>query len=126
YFVFDRKHKLPVELARKLRASAADAQPVEIFALDRTPDVGSRLVGRLTRPKETSNSTPPLLVWLPDAPARTHDQLGREAQAWAAMGFAVLEVEHRGVSGYGRAHLEAAREALDRVPLEDIEAAIAW
>ena len=45
---------------------------------------------------------------------------------WRAAGFAVLKVDYRGISGFGRARRDAAKEAIDRVPLDDLRATIEW
>jgi acetyl esterase/lipase len=68
-----------------------------------------------------------LIVWLHDGPwLPVPPGFRREAQALAAMGFAVLEVNHRGTNGFGRRHVTAMQEAYDRVPLEDVLVAVAW
>ena len=48
----------------------------------------------------------------------------RDAQAFAGMGFMVLRVNYRGTGGMGLRHLGAIHGGVDRVPIEDIIAAI--
>ena len=88
------------------------------------PD-GRRLVGFLTRPRVPRLSPPPLLVhfhdgpWFSDSP-----QFNRGVQALAALGFAVLQINHRGSSGLGHAHLRAIGDGLDRAVLADVLAVL--
>ncbi|HUR56344.1 MAG TPA: alpha/beta fold hydrolase, partial [Opitutaceae bacterium] len=44
----------------------------------------------------------------------------------AAMGYAVLQVNHRGCEGFGTAHRTAFQDSFDRVAAEDIVACIDW
>jgi predicted alpha/beta hydrolase len=50
----------------------------------------------------------------------------REAQALAAMGFAVLHVNYRGSAGAGLRQREDLRQSFDRTPLDDVLATLAW
>lgn len=47
-----------------------------------------------------------------------------ETMALAQLGYAVLEVDHRGTTGYGARHLQAARQRFDAIAAEDIVAAL--
>ena len=88
------------------------------------PD-GRRLVGYLTRPRAPRLNPPPVLVYLHDGPWFSDGpQFNRGTQALAALGFAVLQLNHRGSSGLGRAHLEAIGDGLDRAVLADIQAVL--
>lgn len=88
------------------------------------PD-GRRIVGFLTRPRAPRLTPPPLLVYFHDGPWFSENpQFNRGAQALAALGFAVLQLNHRGSSGLGRAHLEAIGEGLDRAALADVQAVL--
>ncbi len=86
---------------------------------------GGSLTGWLTLPAApTEGHARPVVVRL-DSPAWTGiAPRPFDVVALAAMGYAVLEVHHRGVAGLGLAHLEAARGRLDVVVAEDIEAAL--
>lgn len=89
------------------------------------PD-GRRLSGYLTRPREPRLTPPPVLVYFHDGPWFSDTpQFNRGAQALAALGFAVLQLNYRGSSGLGRAHLEAIGEGLDRAALADVQAVLA-
>jgi dipeptidyl aminopeptidase/acylaminoacyl peptidase len=86
---------------------------------------GRRVVGMLTRPRVPRVSPPPVLVYFHDGPWFADGPVfNRGAQALAALGFAVLQINHRGSSGLGRAHLQAIDGGLDRAVLEDVRAVL--
>jgi dienelactone hydrolase len=87
---------------------------------------GVALTGTVTLPRQPRLSRPPLVVLCRDLAWRDSGGFARESQALASAGFVVLEVEYRGLSGYGAAHRDAIKAGFDRVPLEDIRAAIDW
>jgi dipeptidyl aminopeptidase/acylaminoacyl peptidase len=90
---------------------------------DLLTDGGQRLAGYLTLPQKPRLSPPPVLVYFHDGPWFSDPPLfNRGAQALAALGFAVLQLNHRGSSGRGRSHLNAIDGSLDRVVLQDIQA----
>jgi pimeloyl-ACP methyl ester carboxylesterase len=87
---------------------------------------GRRLAGSLTMPRNPRLNPPPVLVYFHDGPWFSDPPVfNRGAQALAALGFAVLQLNHRGSSGYGRAHLTAIDGGLDRVVLDDVRAMLA-
>ena len=68
-----------------------------------------------------------MLVYFHDGPWYSEPPVfNRGAQALAALGFAVLQLNHRGSSGLGRQHLTAIDAGLDRAVLEDVRAVLAW
>jgi len=70
---------------------------------------------------------PPLLVLIhggPTAAARPQLQLG--TQYWTSRGFAVVDVNYGGSTGYGRAYREQLRGTWGVVDLDDCEAAARW
>jgi dipeptidyl aminopeptidase/acylaminoacyl peptidase len=73
-----------------------------------TPD-GARAHGLLYRPAGVER--PPLLVLVHGGP-NGHVEAGFNARTsfWLDRGWAVLQVNYRGSSGYGRAYLQALRE----------------
>ncbi|MEY2879538.1 MAG: hypothetical protein RLZZ15_1918 [Verrucomicrobiota bacterium] len=98
--------------------------PVHEF--DFGADDGRRFAGFLTMPREPRLNPPPVLVYFHDGPWFSDPpEFNRGAQALAALGFAVLQLNHRGSSGFGRAHLTAIDGGLDRVVLEDVRALLA-
>jgi pimeloyl-ACP methyl ester carboxylesterase len=91
-----------------------------------TPE-GVRLTGYLTVPRQPFRPLPPLMVFLHGGPwERDEPGFNRDAQAFAAMGFVVLQVNYRGSAGFGTRVREGLRETIDEAPLADIRAALAW
>lgn len=86
-------------------------------------DDGRRIAGFLTVPRTPRVKPAPVLVYFHDGPWFSDPPLfNRGAQALAALGFAVLQLNYHGSSGLGRAHLTTATGALDRAVLEDVRA----
>ncbi len=109
----------------------APGMPVEAegaatpFAFD-SPS-GVRLRGVLTLPRQSRVNPPPLVLYCREMPGRrTQPGVNREVQALSGMGFAVAQVDFRGAAGLGARHRDAAREALDRIPIEDLRATVSW
>jgi dipeptidyl aminopeptidase/acylaminoacyl peptidase len=70
---------------------------------------------------------PPLLVYCHDGLAgRVSTAFNGEVQALADMGFAVAQVNYRGSTGFGRNFRDAILAGLDKIPVEDIRATVAW
>ncbi len=83
---------------------------------------GRRFAGYLTLPRQPRLNPSPVLVYFHDGPWYSDPPIfNRGAQALAALGFAVLQLNHRGSSGLGRQHLGAIDAGLDRAVLEDVE-----
>ena len=90
---------------------------------DFVTDDGRRLAGYLTLPRKPRLNPPPVLVYFHDGPWFSDPpEFNRGAQALSALGFAVLQLNHRGSSGLGRTHLTATGGGLDRAVLEDVKA----
>jgi dienelactone hydrolase len=88
---------------------------------------GVHLSGYLTFPRAPRLNPPPLVVYLPAGfPARAQPEFDREAQVLAGMGMMVMRLNHRGAMGFGAKHRDAIQAGVDRVPVEDIRAAIEW
>jgi pimeloyl-ACP methyl ester carboxylesterase len=95
------------------------------FVFD-TP-AGVRLRGVLTLPRQSRTTPPPLVVYCRDLPGRrTRPGVNREVQALSGMGFAVAQLDYRGVAGLGARHRDAAKAGFDRIPIEDVRATVAW
>ncbi len=74
-----------------------------------------------------AGEAPPLLVLIhggPTAAARPTLQLG--TQYWTSRGFAVVDVNYGGSTGYGRAYRNQLRDNWGVVDLDDCEAAARW
>lgn len=102
-----------------------EANSARIF--DFVSKSGNHVSGKLTLPRATLLNPSPLVVWCGSGPGgQIESGFGREGQVFADLGCVVLEVDYRGSGGRGVAHREAIMEAFDRVPLEDILAAMEW
>lgn len=82
-----------------------------------------------TNPEVTppEGEAPPLLVLIhggPTSAARPMLQLG--TQFWTSRGFAVVDVNYGGSTGYGRAYREQLRDNWGVVDIDDCEAAARW
>ena len=82
-----------------------------------------------TNPEATAppEGAPPLLVLIhggPTGAARPMLQLG--TQYWTSRGFAVVDVNYGGSTGYGRAYRNQLRGGWGVVDLDDCEAAARW
>jgi dipeptidyl aminopeptidase/acylaminoacyl peptidase len=74
-----------------------------------------------------ASEKPPLLVVIhggPTSAARPMLQLG--IQYWTSRGFAVVDVNYGGSTGYGRAYRDQLRDAWGIVDVDDCEAAARW
>ncbi|MEI7445454.1 MAG: prolyl oligopeptidase family serine peptidase [Burkholderiales bacterium] len=105
------------------RASLSPWEPIAFDASD-----GRRLHGLLLRPKGTSGPVP-LVVEIhggPWARDRWEPATPDEAQMLANRGYAVLRVNYRGSTGYGRAHLWAGARAFGDRLQRDIADGVRW
>jgi dipeptidyl aminopeptidase/acylaminoacyl peptidase len=126
YYIFRRRERLAVELARRMPWLTADElHRTEDFAFD--SPAGTHLRGYLTFPSQARITPPPLVVLCHDGPwSREEAAYNADAQALAAMGLTVLRVNYRGSSGFGTTHRNAIRGHLDGPPVEDLAAAVDW
>jgi dipeptidyl aminopeptidase/acylaminoacyl peptidase len=126
YYVYQRPEKVFVEILRAapwLRNS--DLHGGTTFAFDAAS--GVHLTGNLTFPRKPRLNPPPLLIDFSDGiMGEAKVGFDRETQILAEMGFVVARINHRGMSGFGRAHRDALKKGGDHVPVEDALAAIEW
>jgi dipeptidyl aminopeptidase/acylaminoacyl peptidase len=126
YVVYRRAEGRLVDFVRK--APWLDAGAVNVatgFAFD-TP-AGVHLTGVLTLPKTQRITPPPLLIYCHDGlTGRVSPGFNGEVQALTDMGFAVAQVNYRGSTGFGRNFRDAILAGLDKIPVEDIRATVAW
>ncbi len=72
-----------------------------------------------------SDRAPPLVVFLHGGPtAATYPVLNLKLQYWTQRGFAVLDLNYRGSSNYGRDYRLALAGSWGRVEIEDIDLAV--
>ena len=111
---------LALEQAETLREGGALALPEGVLAQPETltfaTEDGETAHGYFYAPKNASVTAPdvppPLLVISHGGPtASTSPALNLKVQFWTSRGFAVLDVNYRGSTGYGRAYRDALRGA---------------
>ncbi len=126
YFVFVRPLDRCVEFFRR-GPRIPPEQMSEAVAFAFTTPAGVPLTGTMTLPRASRRTPPPLVVQLHDGPwQRVAPGYNRDAQALADMGFAVLQLNYRGSSGFGERFQSALRTSVDLVPLEDLLATMTW
>lgn len=128
YFVYDPADTSSLrEIARRNPAIAAP-QISTTEPIDFVPSSGLRLTGTLTLPARPMANPAPVILLCRDIgrPAAVMGGFSREAQAFAAIGFLVAQIDYRGSSGWGSKHREAIKAGFDRVPLEDLSATLEW
>ncbi len=70
---------------------------------------------------------PPLVVMIHGGPtSNARSELRLVVQFWTSRGFAVVDVNHRGSSGFGRPFRELLRGGWGEVDVEDCAAAVRW
>jgi pimeloyl-ACP methyl ester carboxylesterase len=127
YFIFEpgQPGRLRDFLRRAPWLDTAVLNPVTPIAFD--SPTGVHLTGTLVLPRHARADPPPLVLYCRDIPGRgVQPGLDREMQALAGMGFAVAQIDYRGVAGRGAPHRDAVKAGFDRVPLEDLRATVAW
>jgi dienelactone hydrolase len=115
-----------IEVLRRAPAVTAESLHRSVDFAFETPE-NVRLTGTLVIPRRPRVTPPALVLMCRDIPnASQAGAFEREMQALASFGFMVAQVNHRGTSGFGARHRDAALEGLDRVPLEDLRATLTW
>ncbi|GHA08629.1 peptidase [Arenicella chitinivorans] len=73
------------------------------------------------------DALPPLIVMVHGGPtARAYGHFDIQKQFWTSRGFAILDVNHRGSSGYGRRYRDALYGEWGELDTSDIVDAIRW
>ncbi len=126
YYVFDRETKtvrlLYHENPALQRYTLAPKKPVSIKARD-----GLELVSFLTIPPGVEARNLPLVLLIHGGPwDRDQDNYDPEVQFLANRGYAVLQVNYRGSTGFGIDFFNAGNDQLGRGMQEDLYDAVQW
>ncbi len=102
---------------------SAQVEPVTLKARD-----GLVLRGFLTRPRDSQGKPLPMVVMPHGGPIGVYDtwEFNDETQMLAAAGYAVLQVNYRGSSNYGRAFLQAGAQEWGKAMQDDVTDATRW
>jgi dipeptidyl aminopeptidase/acylaminoacyl peptidase len=125
-FVFQRPENLPLEVLRRAPwLNAANLHETRFFECE-APD-GAPLTGYVTWPSKPRLDPPPLLVIFPSGfPGQGQPAFDPESQVFADLGFVVARLNHRSVAGVRQQDLNALREAVDRVAVDDVRTVVEW
>jgi hypothetical protein len=126
YFIFDRttkkRHWLFDEQPALAQSYRAQKKPVVIKARD-----GFELVSYLTTPAGVEAKNLPLVLLIHGGPwYRDHDNYDPEVQFLANRGYAVLQVNYRGSTGFGLKFLNAGTNEWGRGTQQDLFDAVQW
>ena len=126
YFIFDRETKNVTPLFQESPAlshfTLAAKKPLVIKARD-----GLKLVSYLTLPPGIPPKNLPLVLLVHGGPwFRDHDDYDHEVQLLANRGYAVLQVNYRGSTGFGIDFLNAGTHQWGLGTQEDLYDAVQW
>jgi dipeptidyl aminopeptidase/acylaminoacyl peptidase len=126
YYVFDRETKKVTLLYHEnpalQRYTLAQKKPVIIKARD-----GLELVSYLTTPASVDAKNLPLILLIHGGPwDRDNDGYDPEVQFLANRGYAVLQVNYRGSTGFGLKYFNAGNNEYGRGMVEDLFDAARW
>ncbi len=124
-YLIDKKHKKLTllsqdPLSKHYSGSLSSSQPFSFTAED-----GMTIHGYITLPAGIKAEKLPTVVWVHGGPwVRDYWYLNSRAQFFANRGYAVIQVNYRGSTGYGRQYLKAAkREFAGKMHTDIIDAA---
>lgn len=125
FYLLDTEKGAVVEFAR--RAPWIDAEETHpTLSFSYALEDGSKISGLITVPKKPLMKPIPLVVLCPRWPwERVHSEFSTEVQALAEMGLVVVQLNARGVWGFGLKHREAIKSGYDLVQVEDIASSVA-
>lgn len=127
FFLFDTTAKKAEHLLSRRDwfdpAEMAEKRGISLKARD-----GLALQGYLSLPKGSSGKNLPMVVMPHGGPYDIQDPWGfdEEAQMLAAAGYAVLQVDFRGSSGYGQAFVQAGAREWGGKMQDDVTDATRW
>jgi dipeptidyl aminopeptidase/acylaminoacyl peptidase len=120
FYVYDSEKQVLMEVVKRVpKFEAKSLSRVVEFSCAAAD--GVVLHGVLTLPEKTKTVRAPLVVLAPESPfAAMPKAFDAEAQAFAAMGMAVLRVNVRGAEGLGRAHRESLKRGYETAQVADL------
>jgi dipeptidyl aminopeptidase/acylaminoacyl peptidase len=126
YYIYDRAARrmepFALRYERLQGAAFAEVRPVTFAARD-----GTNIPAYLTLPRGSSSSNLPLVLLAHGGPfARDSWTFDPEVQILASLGYAVLQPNFRGSTGYGRAFVEKGYGQFGTGMIDDMEDGIAW
>lgn len=126
YYLYDRKERSLRRLYNVLAGvdpeRMASVRPIKLAARD-----GTQLRGYLTTPRDGPALDLPLLVLVHGGPEdRDRHAFDPEVQLLASRGFAVLQVNFRGSSGFGSEFLSAGEREWGGAMQDDVTDATRW
>ncbi len=126
YYLLDRKTGLLAQLgSAHPKIDSARMAPSRYFTF-KTRD-GLELHGRIYLPRETKMPLPTLLILAGDSfVERTHFGYEPYLQFLASRGYAVVEIDHRGVNGYGNKLHEAGTLQIAGAIANDLADGLRW
>jgi dipeptidyl aminopeptidase/acylaminoacyl peptidase len=126
FFLWDRKTKQALKIGASIpRLDASTLAPMSSVAF--VARDGVTIQGYLTTPVGLSPLRLPMVLWVHGGPWE-HVRLGFQplTQFFANRGIAVLQVNFRGSTGFGRRHLNAGNRQWGLAMQDDLADAVAW
>ncbi len=127
FFLFDKVAKKASLVASRKSwfdpEKTAQVEPITLKARD-----GLALHGYVTRPRGSAGKALPMVVMPHGGPIGEQDdwEFNEEAQMLAAAGYAVLQVNYRGSSNYGRMFKNAGVQEWGKAMQDDVTDATRW
>ena len=126
FYKFDIKNK-KMEFLAASRDWIDPADMAEMRPITYTTRDGLTINGYLTLPKGSDGKNMPLIINPHGGPwARDFWGFNNEHQFFASRGYAVLQMNFRGSTGYGRKHLEIGYKQWGKTMQDDISDAVKW
>jgi dipeptidyl aminopeptidase/acylaminoacyl peptidase len=127
FFLFDTQARKVQSLFIRRQWINSD-QSAQVEAVSLKARDGLPLHGFLTRPRGSEGKALPMVVLPHGGPIGVYDtwDFNDETQMLASAGYAVLQVNYRGSSNYGRAFLQAGAQEWGQAMQDDVTDATRW